>query len=324
MLLSEISKFLSIEYTGDDCEIVSLNTLQDANSTQLSFLDNPKYAKILETTKAAAVLVHPEHVDLVPKHTVALVTAEPYLKLAYLTKLFAPALLEEDGATVNLGKNSVISPNVYLGKNVTIGENSTIMPNAFIGDNVTIGNHTVIHPNVTIYRDCVIGSNCFIHASSVIGSDGFGFAHTKTGEHIKIYQNGNVVIEDDVEIGSNTSVDRAVFGSTRIQKGCKIDNLIQIGHNVVLEEGVIVVAHSAIAGSSTIGHHSVLAGQTGVVGHVKVAPFTTVASRGAIASDIKESGLTWAGFPHMLQRDWLKMNAKTRALLKKNNAKETK
>lgn len=316
MLLSEIANFLEISFEGEDKEIVSLNTLQDSDRTQLSFLDNSKYNKQLETTNAAAVLVRESESHLTPSGTTALITDEPYLKLAYLSKLFAPKVLESSGNEAVIGKGSVIGKNAYIGYGTTIGKNCTIMPNAFVGDNVTLGDDVIIHPNATVYRDCVIGNRCTIHAGSVIGSDGFGYAHTKEGEHIKIYQNGNVVLEDDVEIGSSTSVDCAVFGSTLIQKGCKIDNQIQIGHNCVLEEGVIVVASSAIAGSSTIGHHSVLAGQTGVVGHIKIAPFTTIASRGAAASDITEPGQMWAGFPQMLHRDWLKAKAKVRKLIK--------
>ncbi len=316
MKLSQIAQEIGLEYTGEDLEITALNTLADATSSEMSFLDNPKYAKALELTKAGAVLVHPKQVDLVPQGTIAVVTQEPYLMLAYATKLFAPKLIETEGAEPVVGEGSYIAPKAYVGFNTVIGKNVTIMPGAFIGDNVTIGDDTVIHPNATIYRDCKIGARCIIHGSAVIGSDGFGFAHTKTGDHIKIYQNGNVVVEDDVEIGSNTSVDCAVFGSTYIRKGTKLDNLIQIGHNCDIGESVIVVSSSAIAGSSKIGHHCIFGGQTGVVGHLEIAPFTTVASRGAVMSDIKEGGQTWAGFPQMLHKDWLKMQAKTKALIK--------
>ncbi len=317
MKLSQICDAIGLSFEGVDKEITALNNLTDATNTQLSFLDNPKYVKSLIASKAAAVLVHPKQVDLVPEGTTALVTEEPYLMLARTTKLFAPKVLESEGEEAIVGQNSMIAPNVYLGKGVVIGSDVTIMPGAFIGDNVTIDDETIIHPNVTVYRDCKIGKRCIIHASSVVGSDGFGFAHTKTGEHIKIYQNGNVLIEDDVELGSNTSIDCGVFGPTRIGKGTKIDNLVQIGHNAQIGEGVIIVSQTGIAGSSNIGHHCVFGGQTGVVGHLTVAPFTTVASRGAIMSDIKESGLTLAGFPHVLHKDWLRMHAVVKKLLKK-------
>ncbi len=316
MKLSEIARFLELEFKDEDREISRLDTLADANKEALTFLDNSKYQKQLETTQAGAVLVSPDLVHLVPKGTIALTTKEPYLKLAYATKLFAPQLFKKEGKAPIIGKNCHISKQAYIGFDTKIGDNVTIMPFSFIGDGVEIGSDTIIHPNVTIYHDCVIGKNCIVHSSAVIGSDGFGFAHTKAGEHIKIYQNGNVVIEDDVEIGSNTSIDRAVFRSTRIAKGSKLDNLIQIGHNCQIGEGCIIVSSSAIAGSSEIGHHSVFGGQTGVVGHVKIAPFTTVASRGAIMSDIKESGKTWAGFPQMELKEWLKMSAKIKALIK--------
>ena len=320
MKLSLIAKEIDIEFSGDDCEINALNTLSNAISSELSFLDNAKYEHTLKDTKAAAVLVHPNQAHLVPAGTVALVTPEPYLKLALTSKLFAPVVLEKSGEQPQVGKNTVIAPNVYLGFGSVIGDNVTIMPGSFVGDNVTIDSDTTIHPNVTIYRDCKVGKECIIHASTVIGSDGFGFAHTKTGEHIKIYQNGNVVIEDDVEIGGNTSIDRAVFGTTLIKKGTKMDNLIQIAHNVEIGEYTIITGQVGIAGSSKIGHHSIFGAQSGQSGHVTIAPFTTVAARCGVISDITESSKTWAGFPHQPHREWLRTQAKVQGLIKKKKS----
>lgn len=317
MLLSKIAHDLGIEYSGEDQDISAINTLTDATSTQMAFLDNAKYEAQLATTKAAAVLVHPKQSALVPKGTVALITHEPYVKLALASKFFAPKAIETSGKKPSIAPDAYVASSAYVGFGAIIGARATVMPGVFIGDNAVIGEDTVMYPNVTVYRDCVIGARCIIHASAVIGSDGFGFAHTKEGVHVKIYQNGNVIIEDDVEIGSNTSIDRAVFASTLIQKGTKIDNLVQIGHNVVIEQGVIIASQVGISGSTTIGHHSVFGGQSGVVGHLTIAPMTTITARCGVMGHIKEPGLMWAGFPHQIHREWLKIQAKMKALLKK-------
>jgi len=296
--------------------ISGLNTLTDANQSEISFLDNKKYLKDLESTKAAAVLIKEEFSSLVPKGTLALITDEPYLKLALASKLFAPLLIEENGKKPTIGKNTVIMPNVYLGKNVIIGKDSTIMAGSYISDNVIIGGDTIVHPNVVVYRDCKIGNSCIIHAGTIIGSDGFGFAHTKKGEHVKIYQNGNVTIEDNVEIGSNTTIDRAVFGTTIIKKGAKIDNQVQIAHNCVLGEHTILTAQVGLSGSTILGRNVVMGGQSATAGHLEIAAFTTIAARGGVTKSITEGGKTWAGFPLFEHRPWLKLQGKIAKLLK--------
>ena len=316
MKLSLIAKEIGLTFDGDDKEISALNTLGDATSSELSFLDNPKYVDDLTNSKAAAVLVHPSQAELVPHGTTALITEEPYLLLAYTSKLFAPKPIEIDGKKPLIGDDSFIAPQVYIGFGASIGNNVTIMPGAFIGDNVTIGDNTLIHANVTVYRDCKVGANCIIHSGTVLGSDGFGFAHTKMGEHIKIYQNGNVVLQDNIEMGSNCSVDRAVFGQTLIKEGTKIDNLVHIGHNIEIGKGVIITGQCGFAGSSKIGDFCVFGAQGGVTGHVELAPQTTCFARTGVISSVKEPKQTLAGFPHMPHRQWLKMNVKTKALIK--------
>ena len=225
MDLKYISEYLNIDFNNDiNIKITALNTLKDATKNEISFLENKKYLKDLKNTKAGAVLISEEFIEFLPQTSVALITDEAYLKLAYLSKLFSKDIIEKNGKDAIIGNNSFIAKNSYIGKNSIISENVQILPNVFIGDNVKIGNNTILYPNVSIYRDCKIGDNCIIHSGTVIGSDGFGFAHTKTGEHIKIYQNGNVIIENDIEIGANCCIDRAVFGSTIIKNGTKIDN----------------------------------------------------------------------------------------------------
>jgi len=179
---------------------------------------------------------------------------------------------------------------------------------------VTIGDNVILYPNVSVYRDCVIGNNVMIHSGSVVGSDGFGYAHTKLGEHIKLYQNGNVVLEDDVEIGANTTIDCAVFGSTVIKQGSKIDNLIQIGHNCVVGEHCIMVSQSGLAGSTTLGRNVVMGGQSATAGHLTVAPFTTLAARSGVTKSITKGGV-YSGFPLMEHKIWLKLQAKLAKIL---------
>lgn len=315
MTLNEIAQSLDI-VCSSKVEILGLNTLLDANSNELTFLENKKYLNDLENTKAAAVLIKKEFEDQVPKNTVALICDEPYLKLAYASKLFAPKVLEVEGIEPVIGKNSTIMKNVFLGKNSTIGSNSTIMSGAFIADNVSIGDNTIIYPNVTIYRDCVIGNDCIIHAGTVIGSDGFGFANTKAGKYIKIYQNGNVTIGNDVEIGSNSAIDRAVFKSTVISDGVRIDNLVHIGHNCKLGIGCILTGQVGLSGSSILHEYVIMGGQSATAGHLEIAPFTTIAARGGVTKTIEEPKKQWAGFPLMQHRTWLKLQGRIAKLLK--------
>ncbi len=315
MKLSEICKILEIECgLKEDKEITGINTLQDANEREISFLENPKYAKFLKDTKAGAVLIRKEDASKLSHKTVALITDEPYLKLALLTKYFVKEPWVDGGYQAAF--SAKIDSSARIAKGVKIGKNVTIMPHVSIGPDVEIEEGSVIYPKVTIYRDTKIGKNVKIHAGSVIGSDGFGYAHTKTGEHIKIYHLGRVVIEDDVEIGANTTVDRAVFGETRIKKGSKIDNLVQIGHNCEIGEYSILVSQVGLSGSSKLGRNVVMGGQAATAGHLEIAPFTTIAARGGVTKTIKEPGV-YSGFPLMPHKMWLKLQALLQKLLKK-------
>ncbi len=316
MKLSHIAKAIGVEFSGEDLEITGIHTLSDATSTQMSFLDNPKYINSLEETKAAAVLCNAAASQKVPKGCIALIDEEPYLKLALASKLFAPNVIETEGTDPEIGEGSFIAPTAYVGKGSVIGKNVKLLPGVFVGDNARIGDNTILHPNVSVYRDCEVGSDCIIHSGTTVGSDGFGFAHTKLGEHVKIYQNGNVVIEDDVEIGANCAIDRAVFGSTYIRKGCKIDNLVQFGHNVDIGEYTILVAQCGIAGSTKLGRNVVMGGQSATAGHLTIAPFTQFAARSGVTNDVTDGSKVYGGFPLMEQRAWLKLQAKLARLLK--------
>lgn len=316
MKLSEIASIIGAEFSGDDKDIVAMNTLKDANADELSFVSNAKYAKDMQNSHAAAIIVDERTKGLVPKTAVALVVEDTYWQMATLSKYFASPLEDEDGDDAVIGVRTIVSPKAEVAKGAKIGDDCTIMAGAYIGSNAEIGNNTIIYPNVVIYRDCKVGSECIIHAGTVVGSDGFGFASNRQGKHNKIYHNGNVVIEDDVEIGSNSSIDRAVFGTTLIAKGSRLDNLIQVGHNCVFGEGSVAAAQSGFAGSTIIGRNNVFGAQSGAAGHLEIAPFNTFAARTGITKSVKESGKTFAGFPFMDHKSWLKIQAKLARLIK--------
>jgi len=313
MTLNEIASILGNKETPNTIEIIGMNTLRDAKEGEISFLSDSKYEKDLSSTKASAVILSASKAHLLPSGVIALESDEAYLSLAKISKYFAKSVRSSDVEPI-IGEGSVIYPTAHIENGARIGKNSTIMSGVYIGAEAVVGDNVILYPNVTVYRDCIIGDNVMIHAGSVIGSDGFGYAHTKMGEHVKLYQNGNVVIEDDVEIGANTTVDCAVFGSTIIKQGVKIDNLVQIGHNCVVGEYSIMVSQSGLAGSTTLGRNVVMGGQSATAGHLSIAPFTTLAARSGVTKSIINKGV-YSGFPLMEHKLWLKMQAKLAKIL---------
>jgi UDP-3-O-[3-hydroxymyristoyl] glucosamine N-acyltransferase len=316
MKLSEIASIIGVDFQGNDVEITGLNTLKDAKANEISFVSNAKYVKEIKDTNAAAVIISQDVQDTVPQGCFALVVENPYWSMAIVSKYFAPAIEDETLPAPKIGKDTKVSPKAEIANGAVIGENCTILAHVYIGAEAVIGDNTIIYPSVTVYRDCKIGNDCIVHANTVIGSDGFGFATNNMGEHKKIYQNGNVVVEDDVEIGSNTSIDRAAFGTTLIKKGTRIDNLVQIGHNCEIGEYSVMVSQSGLAGSTKLGRNVVMGGQAAAAGHLEIAPFSTFAARSGITNSIKEPGKTYAGFPLMGHRQWLKLQAKLAKLIK--------
>ncbi len=314
--LAELTEKTGIEYRGPLLELTGLNTLQNAQEGEVSFLENKKYINDLKSTKASAVFVTPEMADIVPDGVIALVDEEPYLKLALASKLFALSIIDEDAAVAKIGEGTIVAEGANIAKGAVIGKGCQILSGVSIGPDTLIGDNTIIYANAVIYHGCHIGSDCIIHAGVVIGSDGFGFATTKMGTHVKIYQNGNVVIEDDVEIGANTTIDRAAFGTTLIKQGVRIDNLVQIGHNCIIGEYSVIVAQVGIAGSTELGRNVVMGGQSAVAGHIKIAPFTTFAARSGITNNVKESHKVYGGAPIMEIRTWLKLQGKLARLVK--------
>ena len=313
--LSQITKEIELDFQGNDIVIDGIHTLSEATSTQLSFFTDSKYASQLSDTKAAAVLIDEKHAALLPSTTIALITDEAYLKLAFASKFFAHKLVTK-GTHPAMGEGCDIDRRVRFGANVTLGDNVTIMAGCYVGDNVIIGSDTLLYPNVTLYHATEVGERCIIHAGTVIGCDGYGFAHTKLGEHVKIYQNGNVVIEDDVEIGANCTIDRAVFGTTYIRKGTKLDNLIQIAHNCDVGEHTLCAAQVGLAGSTTLGRNVVMGGQSATAGHLEVGAFATIAGKGGVTKSL-EGGKTYAGFPAIDHKMWLKMQVRMMGLVKR-------
>lgn len=316
MKLSEIASVIGVDFSGADLKISGMNTLKDASSSELSFISNSKYLKDISLSNAGVILVDAKSKDQVPSSSIALVVENPYWEMAKLTKYFAPAIEDETLPKAEIGEGSKVSSKAEIASGAVIGKNCIIMAHVYVGANAVIGDNTVLYPSVIVYRDCKVGSDCIIHAGTVIGSDGFGFATNKLGEHKKIYQNGNVVVEDDVEIGSNTTIDRAVFGTTLIKKGVRIDNLVQVGHNCEIGEYSVLVAQSGFAGSTKIGRNNVFGAQSGAAGHLEVAPFNTFAARSGVTKSISESGLTFAGFPVMPHRLWLKLQGKLAKIVK--------
>jgi len=317
MKLSHILVALELPSSLDsDPEIRGISSLSEASEAELSYAVSDKHRSALATTRAAAVFVTEKLQTEVGGGTLAIVVDDPELVMARASGLFRKVFELPVEGSCRIDPSALLFPNVALGTNVTVGKNCRILPGVYLGDDVTIGDDTTLHPNCVVYHNCHIGSRCTIHANTVIGSDGFGYAHTRTGEHVKIEQMGNVVIEDDVEIGSNTSIDRAAFKSTVIRRGSKIDNLVHISHNVEIGEHSVICGQTGIAGSTTLGRNVVMASQSGATGHIRIADFTTIAARGGVTKDT-EPGKTYAGFPLLEHKVWLRHQGKLSRILKK-------
>jgi len=288
-----------------DVTVDQLAKIEEATAGCLSFLANKKYEPYLYQTKASIVIVGADFVPTAPYTSTLIKVADAYSAFSVLLDLYNTIKRNKSGIenpsyihpTATIGKDVYIGAFAYIGANAVIGNNSKIYPQAYIGDNVEIGTETTIFPGVKIYYDCKIGSNVFIHSGTVIGSDGFGFAPQADGTYKKVSQIGNVIIEDDVEIGSNTSIDRATMGSTIIKKGVKLDNLIQLAHNVEIGENTVIASQSGISGSAKIGENCVIGGQVGIVGHITVAKGNQIQAKSGISRTIEQESKKWAGSP---------------------------
>lgn len=317
--LGEIAEHVGATLSGDPETLVDgIASLEDAGPSQLSFLTHARYGPSLAGCKAAALIVPPSFKDL---EFPLLICEQPYLALAKTAQLFVKPSNTLSGIHptahvaehAHLGSDVAIGALAHVGDRTSIGAGSCIMGNVYLGSDVQIGEDCLIYPGVTILDGCQIGNRVTIHSGTVIGSDGFGYAQDERGQHVKIPQIGIVQIDDNVEIGANCTIDRATFGRTWIRTGCKIDNLVQIAHNVVVGEHSILVSQVGISGSTRIGKHVVLAGQVGVVGHIKIGDGARVGAKSGVSNSVKEREDV-SGIPAVPHKEWLKNSAHIRRL----------
>lgn len=302
----QIADYLHGEIQGDPTVKVSdFSKIEEGRPGTLSFLSNPRYNQYIYESEASIVLVN-KSFDAEREIRATLIRVDDaYRSLAQLMSLvdsykprktgISPLAFVAEGASI--GENTYIAPFAYIGENVTIGKNCTINAQCSIEDNAKIGENTTLYAGVTVYYNCIIGNNCTFHSGCVIGSDGFGFAPTEDGSYKKIPQMGNVVIEDDVEIGANTIIDRATLGSTIIRKGVKIDNLVQVAHNVEVGENTVIAAQTGISGSTKLGRQCILAGQVGIAGHLQIADGTIFGAQTGVPNSVKVPNQTLQGYP---------------------------
>ena len=311
--LKEIAAFLNGSVDGDGGVVIErIRGIDEAGPGDLTFVANPKYRKKIETTGASAILVVPG-TACAGKNL--LIVGNPYVALGQLLALFHPEDEETAGiskkATVEAGADvspeAVVYPGVHVCSGARVEKQAVLYPGVFIGRDAAVGEASILYPGVTVYRRCRIGRRVVLHAGVVVGSDGFGFA-LPGQENRKIPQVGYVQIDDDVEIGANTTIDRGTLSRTWIQRGVKIDNLVQIAHNVVIGEHSIIVAQVGISGSTQLGKGVVIGGQAGIVGHIRIGDGVMAAAQSGVTKDIPP-GRNVAGSPHMPHREWLKMEA---------------
>ncbi len=303
----QIADFLEGKLEGNaEAKVSQLAKIEEATEGTMTFLANPAYTPHIYTTKASIVLVREDFVPEKPVHSTLIRVKDPYGALARLLEMYKNSLPQKRGISdlsfipesADIGEGAYIGEFVSIGENVAVGKNVKIYPHVTIGDNVTIGEDTVLYSGVRIYDSTRIGNECTIHANAVIGADGFGFAPQTDNNYKKVAQIGNVIIEDRVEIGAGTTIDRATLGSTVIKKGVKLDNLIQIGHNVVIDENTVMAAQCGVAGSSKIGKNCMIGGQAGISGHLTIGDDVKMAAQAGVPSDIKD-GQIIMGSPAM-------------------------
>lgn len=292
----QIADFLKGEIVGNpEVEVSNFSKIEEGKTGTITFLANPKYTPYIYSTEADIVLVNNDFEPEKPLSATLIKVPNAYAALASLMEMVNKSTPGKSGidimsfiaSTAKIGEQVYVGAFAYIGENAVIGDDSKVYPQSYIGDNVKIGKNTIIYPGARIYHNCIIGDNCILHSGAVIGADGFGFS--KEGEEYhKIPQLGNVVIEDDVEIGANTTIDRAVMGSTVIHRGVKLDNLIQIAHNCEIGENTAMAAQVGIAGSTKIGENCVLAGQVGIGGHITIGKNSQIGAQAGIISNTKE------------------------------------
>lgn len=313
----QIADFLHGTIEGDpDVKVGTFSKIEEGYSGTLTFLANPKYEHFIYDTNASIVLVNSDFVPTSPIRATLVRVPNAYTGLAMLMNMVEQFKVKKKGidstayiaSSASVGDNCYVGTMAYIGEGTTIGKNCMIYPHAYVGDHVKIGDNSTIYPHVTIYNDCIIGQNCIIHAGVVIGSDGFGFA-PEGEKYNKIPQIGNVILEDDVEVGANTTIDRAVMGSTIIHQGVKLDNLIQVAHNVEIGEHTVMAAQVGLAGSTKIGKHCSFGGQVGIAGHLHIADKVQLGAQSGVMRDITDAGNKLLGSPANPAKDQMRSNA---------------
>jgi UDP-3-O-[3-hydroxymyristoyl] glucosamine N-acyltransferase len=282
-----------------DVKISRLSKIEEGEPGTLSFLANPKYTAYIYTTKASVVIVNKDFIPDQPINATLIRVEDAYTAFARLLELYNKIKNEKKGISSLsfIAKSAVIGKDVYIaefafiGENVIIGDHAKIFPHVFLGDNVKIGNNTTLYAGVVIYSENIIGNDCTIHGGVVIGADGFGFAQQQDKNYKKVAQIGNVIIEDNVEIGSNTTIDRATLGSTIIRRGAKLDNLIQVAHNVEIGENTVIAAQTGISGSTKIGKNCMIAGQVGFVGHLAIGDDVKIGAQSGVSGNLKDGSI---------------------------------
>ena len=311
---AQIAVILEGEVEGNsEIEVSKLSKIEEGGPESLSFLANPKYTQFIYTTKASIVIVNKIFKAEKKINSTLIRVEDAYKSFSKLLEYYNQVKMNKTGieSPVFISKSAIYGENIYigafayLGENIKIGNNTKIYPNVYIGDNVVIGDNVILFSGAKIYSDTLIGDNCVIHSCAILGADGFGFAPNEQGEFIKVPQTGNVVIEDNVDVGAATSIDRATLGSTIIRKGVKLDNHIQIAHNVEIGKNTVIAAQTGIAGSAKIGENCMIGGQVGIVGHITIGNNVKIQAQSGIGRNVKDNE-TLQGSPALPYSDYNK------------------
>jgi UDP-3-O-[3-hydroxymyristoyl] glucosamine N-acyltransferase len=304
---AQIAQMIKGRIEGEENTTVNfIARIEDAKAGQMAFFANLKYEEYLYTTQASIILINEDFVLKQSIKPTLIRVKDAYQSFAQLLQIYEqmvskkPVGIQEPvykGSNVTLGNNIYVGAFTYLSDGVTIGDNTIIHPQVYLGNRVLIGKNCTINAGVKIYHNCRIGDNVVIHAGTIIGGDGFGFAPQADGSLSKVPQLGNVIIEDDVEIGANTTIDRATLGSTIIRKGAKLDNLIQVAHNVEIGERTVIAAQAGISGSTKIGKQAMIGGQAGIVGHITLADGTKINAQSGVSKSVKKENIALTGSP---------------------------
>ena len=311
---AQIAGILNGTVDGDEgVEVSKLAKIEEGSKGSLTFLANPKYTHYIYSTQASITIVNKDFVPENKINTTLIRVENAYKAFSQLLEYYNQVKMNKTGIenpvfvseSATYGENLYLGAFSYLGENVKIGDNVKIYPNVYIGDNVTVGNNTILFTGAKLYSETVVGESCVLHSGVVIGADGFGFTPNEKGEYNKVPQTGNVIIEDNVDIGAGTTIDRATLGSTVIKKGVKLDNQIQIAHNVIIGENTVIAAQTGIAGSTKIGSNCVIGGQVGIVGHITIGNGVRIQAQSGVGKSIPD-GETVQGSPALGYSDFNK------------------